>query len=249
MKKSIAFAVLLSAGMVDSRAHAQVDNAGDGVTPSVKCGDTNGDKRVDISDAIRILAFIFSGGPPPVCPVQEPPPPLPSEPTREVEIEQMLIEKGDAVFALTSQELLAVDGTEPHLFIQAGIQLFPGNNFAVAVDTDGLTRELPIVYVNASTDLLDIALTLQDSGDPVEITYRYSDCIGPVSCDETCHTAGLWFHAIDTPVGKPLRCQRVQEEKMCTDKMKAICTRQLYRDKNCRQPFRPPFSIEGWRCN
>ena len=32
------------------------------------CGDTNGDDRVDIGDAIHLLQWLFSGGPAPTCP-------------------------------------------------------------------------------------------------------------------------------------------------------------------------------------
>ncbi len=199
-----------------------------------KNGDVNGDGSRDISDAVALLNWLFTGGPEPV-------PNAGGEPCsgddRRRTLEHMLIEKGDAVFALTSRELLAVEGTEPRLFLQGGIQMLAGN-FAVVVTTEGLTRRIPVVYVNASMDLLDVALTLQDSGDPVEITYRYSDCIGPVLCDSTCHTAGLNFHAIDSPIGSPLKCQRVNEDKTCTDKLKAICKRQLYWDNKCQKPAR-----------
>ena len=38
---------------------------------SLSCGDINGDSKVDISDPIYLLSFLFSGGRPPVCPTAE----------------------------------------------------------------------------------------------------------------------------------------------------------------------------------
>jgi hypothetical protein len=69
MKKLFVISLFLNAGFLavrcwqETRAHAQGDGAGLAATS----GDTNGDESVDISDAIYLLDFLFSGGEPPVA--------------------------------------------------------------------------------------------------------------------------------------------------------------------------------------
>ncbi|HVR73437.1 MAG TPA: hypothetical protein VMT52_03860, partial [Planctomycetota bacterium] len=65
MKPTVIMTVFLATSVVSLEVQEQVAA---GNTDGKSCGDSNGDGKVDISDAIRMLMYIFNGGHPPVCP-------------------------------------------------------------------------------------------------------------------------------------------------------------------------------------
>jgi hypothetical protein len=76
MKKIIVAVALFASGLwVDAvlqrkepAAYALAgDGAGNASTPTSACGDVNGDGKLDISDAVFTLSFLFTGGPQPTC--------------------------------------------------------------------------------------------------------------------------------------------------------------------------------------
>jgi|RhiMethySRZTD1v2_1073278.scaffolds.fasta_scaffold11965_9 hypothetical protein len=86
MKKVAAFAAgcavgfglalaLLAAALLPLRAGAA--GAGGGAPTATENGDINGDGRIDISDAVSLLGFLFQGGPRPAAIDCSPPPPPP----------------------------------------------------------------------------------------------------------------------------------------------------------------------------
>jgi hypothetical protein len=228
-------------------AHA---GRGDGSPPGTTvCGDSNGDGDLDIADAVYTLRHLFSGGPAPVCPPRLP---CNADPLSERlrELQDMVAQRGDPAYVLATDSLAILAGINPVVFDGTPFVLDASGEHAVVTTEDGVSRQVEVVFVNDAVSLLDLALLELDSGDPVEITYTSSKCIKPVSCDEECHAAGLFFSAKDRPIGEPMQCDRVQDEtQTCTDKMAPICRRQLYFDAGCTRRSRLPFDIEGWRCN
>ena len=65
MNRMILFALILNAALLGVIAHQLVAIAGDG-PEAVQNGDTNGDGRRDVSDAIHLLSWLFLGGQEPV---------------------------------------------------------------------------------------------------------------------------------------------------------------------------------------
>ncbi|HVR74400.1 MAG TPA: hypothetical protein VMT52_08720, partial [Planctomycetota bacterium] len=142
--------------------------------------------------------------------------------------------------------------------------LEPNGNSAL-VHVDGGQRKVSVVYLGSALELLDLVLILKDSGDPIEtiegdsgnpieITYSSSDCIGAVICDTSCRVVSRsrekTFAVSETPVKAPKKCERVeQEDKTCTEKLKTICLQQLYPNKECTNPRHEPSEVNGWRCN
>ena len=70
MKRIVVFALVLNAALLGVIAHQLVAIAGGGVV-ATQNGDTNGDGTRDISDAVHLLQWLFSGGEPPVAIAQE----------------------------------------------------------------------------------------------------------------------------------------------------------------------------------
>jgi len=77
MKKLIVIALFLNATLLGGRfwqempASAQGGGGGEPATDKRFCADPSGDGTVDISDAVNILNFLFTGGSPPYCIAQE----------------------------------------------------------------------------------------------------------------------------------------------------------------------------------
>jgi len=70
MKRIVVFALVLNAALLGVIAHQLVAIAGGGAV-ATQNGDTNGDGSRDISDAVHLLQWLFSGGEPPVAIAQE----------------------------------------------------------------------------------------------------------------------------------------------------------------------------------
>jgi hypothetical protein len=70
MKRIVVFALVLNAALLGVIAHQLVAIAGGG-PEATENGDTNGDGARDISDAVHLLQWLFSGGEPPVAIAQE----------------------------------------------------------------------------------------------------------------------------------------------------------------------------------
>ena len=70
MKRMVVFALVLNAALLGVVAHQLVAIAGGGAV-ATENGDTNGDGARDISDAVHLLQWLFSGGEPPVAIAQE----------------------------------------------------------------------------------------------------------------------------------------------------------------------------------
>ncbi|MBI4604638.1 MAG: hypothetical protein HY721_21970, partial [Planctomycetes bacterium] len=83
MKHATVLSLILAAGSVAPQpvlANEIVPNP----VPTQLCGDVNGDGVADVSDPVRILGFLFSGGPPPVC-TGDPEQPIPMDDITTVE--------------------------------------------------------------------------------------------------------------------------------------------------------------------
>lgn len=165
----------------------------------------------------------------------------------ELHIRQMIEERGDPMLVVANGTALLLEGLPPAVLERAGISIH-GDQLILHQPSGG-EEVYGFAYVHAPQALLEYALELQDSGDPVKITYRYSDCLTPVTCRVECHQAGLNFFAKETPIKNPKRCKRIREDKLCTDTLTAVCTRQLFFDDQCNKPVNGPFDREDWRCN
>ncbi len=73
MKRKVvyALALLLVGYWLGLRAKEPIVVAEVGQGGASPCGDVNGDGKIDLSDAVTILNFLFTGGTPPVCPPTE----------------------------------------------------------------------------------------------------------------------------------------------------------------------------------
>jgi hypothetical protein len=78
MKRSIVLSLILAAGSADPQLVLANEIVPNPVPPLYPCGDVNADGSVDVSDPVRILGYLFSGGPPPVC-VGDPDGPIPMD--------------------------------------------------------------------------------------------------------------------------------------------------------------------------
>ncbi|MGH9198955.1 MAG: hypothetical protein ACRD1T_24910, partial [Acidimicrobiia bacterium] len=157
----------------------------------------------------------------------------------DLHIRQMIEERGDPILVVANGTALLLAGLPPAVLEQAGISIH-GDELVIHPSSGG-EEVYRFAYVRAPQALLEYALELQDSGDPVKITYRYSECLTPVTCRVDCHQAGLNFFAKETPIKDPKRCKRIEEDKICTDTLAAVCTRQLYFDNRCTRPVNGPF--------
>ena len=70
MKRIVVFALVLNAALLGVIAHQLVAIAGGGAV-ATQNGDTNGDGTRDLSDAVHLLQWLFSGGEPPVAIAQQ----------------------------------------------------------------------------------------------------------------------------------------------------------------------------------
>ncbi len=165
----------------------------------------------------------------------------------DLRIQQMIEERGDPILVVADGTALLLEGLPSAVLEQAGISIH--GDELILHQSSGGEEVYHFAYVRAPQALLWYALELEDSGDPVEVTYRHSECLTPVACRVECHTAGLNFYAKETPIGDPKRCKRIQEDKTCTDTLKAVCSRQLFFDPRCTRPAGGPFDREDLRCN
>jgi hypothetical protein len=155
---------------------------------------------------------------------------------------------GDPFVVIAGDHAMLYEGADEELLERAGITITRKNEIVIATDAD-TSITIPFIYGSKMEMLFDYAIQMFDSGDPIEIKYRYSSCIEAVTCLEGCRRVGLHFYAKETPIREPKRCKRVTEDKICTDKMLPTCSRQLFYDDACTKPVKGPMKVDKWRCN